>query len=381
MNKNLDIENKKPILLYYINVDWSFLSHRLDLAKKAISEGYEVHLLTNITTSKKIIEDHGIVIHESYLSRKFNLLKDLQGLFKLISIIIKVKPDIIHAVSNKNIILGSIVGRAFRINKIILAVSGLGYIYLRTNIFTNFFKKILSIVYSIILNYEKSYIIVQNKDDLNIIQNFALKENQKKKIVLIPGSGVNINYFKPLPENDGKIIISLVARMIYDKGINEFACAAKILTKKYSNIEFNLFGNPDIYNPTSISESKLIDWESKKILRWKGYEKDALSIYKQSHIIVLPSHREGMPKVILEASACGRPSVVTNVPGCKEAIIPNKTGLLVKLFDVDDLVSKIEQLILNKEKRIEMGYQARKFAEKTFDIKVINQKQVSLYNK
>tara|TARA_B100000029_G_C17536280_1_gene944991 strand:+ start:99 stop:1244 length:1146 start_codon:yes stop_codon:yes gene_type:complete len=379
MKKNLEIENKKPILLYYINVDWSFLSHRIDLAKKAISEGYEVHLLTNITTYKKIIENHGIVVHESYLSRKFNLLKDVQGLFKLISIIIKIKPDIIHAVSNKNIILGSIIGRIFRIKKIILAVSGLGYIYLRENILTKFFKKLLSIIYGIILRYEKSYIIVQNRDDLNIIQNFAKKDTQKRKIILIPGSGVDTNYFRPSPEKDGKIIISLVARMIYDKGIKEFVCAAKILSKKYSNIEFNLFGRPDIYNPSSIEEKKLVDWDSEKILRWRGYEEDSLSIYHQSHIIVLPSYREGMPKVILEASACGRPSVVTNVPGCKESIIPNKTGLLVKLFDVDDLVKKIEQLIINKEMRIAMGSQARRFAEQTFDINIINQKQIYLY--
>ena len=379
MKKNLEIENKKPILLYYINVDWSFLSHRIDLAKKAISEGYEVHLLTNITNCKETIENHGILVHESYLSRKFNLLKDIKGIFRLISIIIKIKPEIIHAVSNKNIILGSIIGKIFKIKKIILAVSGLGYIYIRENILTKFLKKIFSIIYSIILRYEKSYIIVQNRDDLKIIQNFADNESQKKKIILIPGSGVDINYFKTAPENDGKIIISLVARMIYDKGIKEFVCAARILSKKYSNIEFNLFGSPDIHNPSSIKKKELAGWDSEKILRWRGHEEDTLSIYQQSHIIVLPSYREGMPKVILEASACGRPSVVTNVPGCKESIIPNKTGLLVKLFDVDDLVNKIEKLIINKEMRIAMGSEARKFAEQTFDINIINQKQVSLY--
>ncbi len=380
--KTLKNNNKeKPVLLYYTNVDWSFVSHRLDLAKAAINAGYEVHLLTNITNSRNIIENSGIIIHESYLSRRFNLFRDFLGFFKLIYIILRLKPKIIHNVSNKNILVGGVIARLFRIDKIVLAVSGLGYIYINKNLFTSTIKAIINRAYNIILKHPSSYIIVQNHDDYAIISSIFKNKKNYKKIILIPGSGVNVNYFKPNHKIQNKVIISLVARMIYDKGIQEFIDAAKNITKRYKKVEFNLYGNPDKSNPKSISLKRLKEWNLNKNINWKGFSNDTRLIYNSSDIIVLPSYREGMPKSILEASSCGRPSIVTNVPGCRDSIIPNKTGLLVNPYDVNDLISKIEYLIENINLRELMGIEARKLALKKFDIKIINSQQLEIYRK
>lgn len=381
------LPKKKIKILYYTNVDWSFVSHRLDLAKEAIREGYDVHLLCNITNNKKIIEDCGITLHESFLSRRFNLFKDIFGIIKLIKIIIKIKPDIIHAVSNKNILFGGFICRVFRVKKIILAVSGLGYLYMNTSLFTKFSKKILHAVYNIVLKYNKSFVIVQNKNDFNIIKNILKKNTHKENIILVPGSGVDTNYFKPCikpgnnysSQENVSITVSLVARMLYDKGIKEFVDAAKILTKKYNKVKFNFYGDPDLGNPTSIPIDKLYEWNSFTNINWKGYESNTLFIYNTSDIIVLPSYREGMPKTILEAAACGKPSIVTDVPGCRDAIIQDKTGLLVRLYDSQDLINKIEFLINNADIRNSMGIEARKLAVRKFDLKKINSMQIKLY--
>ena len=383
MSKKLLVKKytRKPTLLFYTNVDWSFVSHRLDLAKEAILDGYEVHLSSNITNSKDIIEKNGIFLHESYLSRRFHLFRDFYAIIKLIILIFKIKPKIIHNVSNKNIIIGGVVARIFKIKKIILAVSGLGYIYINKNLFTYIIKKIINLAYTIILKYKNSFVIVQNESDYNFISNIIKDDKKLKRIILIPGSGVDTDHFKPVEKSGNKIVVSIVARMLYDKGVNEFVQAAKILNKKYDKVEFNLYGEPDHGNPKSIPLIELNKWNLFKNINWKGHVKDSLSIYNNSDIIVLPSYREGMPKAILEASSCGKPSIVTNVPGCRDSIIPNKTGLLVKLYDIDDLVKKIEILITNDELRKSMGIEARKLALMKFNIKKINLQQLKIYRK
>tara|TARA_A100001015_G_scaffold311551_1_gene415019 strand:- start:2523 stop:3650 length:1128 start_codon:yes stop_codon:yes gene_type:complete len=373
------MKERKYVLLYYVNTDRGFLSHRLELAKKALSEGYEVHLMTNITDYKKYIENEGIVIYESNLSRGFNILKDIFAVFSFVTTVLKIKPDIIHSVSNKNNIICGFLANFLGVKKIILAVSGLGYIFIKKNLINKIARKILSISFNLAINRKDSFIIVQNSNDQKIVNNFIRKKLKRKNVVLIKGSGVNTKYFYPVRESEGNLNISLVARMIYDKGIREFVEAAIILKKKYIGIEFNLYGDPDRHNPSSIPIQKLNEWNNKKIINWRGHVEDTLSIYHKSHIIVLPSYREGMPKAILEASACGRPCIVTNVAGCNESIKVNQTGLLVELYDVNDLVDKIELLILNRDMRIKMGKEARIFSEKVFDINMINSKQLNLY--
>ncbi len=225
------MEEKKKVLLYYVNTDWSFLSHRLELAKKALSEGYEVHLMTNITDHKQFIENEGIVIHESNLSRGFNILKDIVAIYSFVITILKIKPDIIHSVSNKNNIISGILSNFIGVKKIILAVSGLGYIFIKENLASKIARKILSSSFNLAINIGNSFIIVQNTDDQKIVSNFIKKKIKRKNIILIKGSGVDTKYFYPVKEAEGNLNISLVARMIYDKGIKEFVEAATILKK------------------------------------------------------------------------------------------------------------------------------------------------------
>ncbi len=371
-------ETKK--ILYYNNVDWSFISHRIELARLAVENGYEVHLLTNITNQRKTLESLNIVVHESYLSRRYNVFKDIIGIINFIRILIIVRPDIVHAISNKNILIVSLFGRLIGIKKIVLAISGFGHLFIKKNVFNLIFKYIFKNILSLSLRNNNSTIIVQNSDDKKYIKFISSNKSEDTNIVLIPGSGVDIRYFKPQVNSSKIIEVSLVARMIYEKGVREFVEAARILKKRYKHIKFILYGNTDEGNPSSIPKKILNQWNIEGAIEWRGFEIDKLSIYRNSQIIVLPSYREGMPKTILEAAACGLPAIVTNVPGCRESIIPNKTGFLVELFDIDDLVSKIEELILDQEKRNLMGSKARLLAEEKFDINKINSEQMKLYN-
>ncbi len=229
------------------------------------------------------------------------------------------------------------------------------------------------------INHKNQKIIVQNSSDLN--EFLRIKKISDKNFILIPGSGVNLNLFNYIPENKNNNLIIMVCRLLKDKGVYEFIEAEKKIRNKNIKARFWLVGNIDLSNPSSLSSKDIENIKKDSKVKFLGFRKDISRLYKYSNIAVLTSYREGFPKSLIEASACGRPIITTDVPGCRDSIINNVTGILINKKNSQQLCDAIELLLKNNTLRKKMGYQARINAENKYDINDVIFKHMEIYNK
>jgi len=359
-----------------VNADWFFLSHRLPIAKKAIEEGYNVCLLTEITTKRKEIEQHGIVVQEIKFTRgSTSILKNLFLFIRILKIFKSINPDLIHLVTIKPVIIGGIAAHFLgKSARIVVSISGLGFIFIDRGFKAIVRKVIIIFFYKLVFIHRNIKVILQNKTDLQNICDFT--NLAKEKTILIEGSGVNLNVFKFRKIPKTKPIVLFPARLLSSKGIYEFIEAAKKLKGK---ARFVIVGKHDKEARNCIDLNKLKAFESKNIIEYWGESKDMPKIFQMSSIVVLPSFREGMPKALLEAAACGRAVITTNVPGCRDAIIDGKTGILVQAKSSNELTNGIKKLLKNPKLLNSMGSEGRKLAENKFDINEVVRKHLEIY--
>jgi len=366
-------------LLFIVNVDWFFVSHRLPIALAAIKQGYEVHVTCGITDKKTMLESHGLIVHPLTLSRSgfgvFNELKTLKQLFAIIKL---VRPDITHTITIKPVLYGNIVSRLLRVPVRVASISGLGYVFISSGIKTKFLRVIIALLYRLALGGAKT-VIFQNRSDRDVLKKLgAIKPKQE---LFIRGSGVDLSLYPILPEPKGAPVVILVARLLADKGVYEFVKAAEIMKAQASNARMVLVGSTDPGNLKSVTTQEINSWVDAGIIEYWGYSTEVAAIMSKSNIIVLPSYREGLPKVLIEAAACGRAVVTTNVPGCRDAIDPNETGLLVDVKSASSLVSGILRLINDNDLRYKFAKNARKLAERAFNIDDVISMHLSIYKK
>lgn len=356
-----------------------FLSHRLPIALEALNKGYDVHIITAFSPSVELLSKHGLKHHSVYLSRKsMNPFQELLTFFNLLTLFRKIRPDIVHLVTIKPVIYGTLAARLTKVPAIIAAITGMGSAFIAKGARANAVKTLISSAFRLVFNSEKVKVIFQNSTDRDwLVNEKVVKLNNT---VLIRGSGVDLQKYHASEEPSDPLVISCAARLLRDKGIYEFVAAAETLKKQNNNFIFQLIGAPDPSNPTSIPESEIQKWKEKGIVEILGHRNDINLIFAKSHIVVLPSYREGLPKVLVEASACGRPVITTDVAGCKDAIIPNETGLLIPIKDPDELVKQIKVLAADKQLRKKMGAAGRQLAEQEFDIKKIVDSHIRLYD-
>lgn len=364
-------------LFIVVNVDWFFLSHRLPIALEAKQRGMDVTVLAIEEENKgNEIRSHGLKFISLPSSRGGkNLFDDFRFSVFLWRIYKNEQPDIVHHVAIKPVLYGSFAARLAGVPKIVNAISGLGSSFLTKSVTTSLIK----LLYRYSQSGNHISVIVQNIDDKNELKRMCRIPDSR--IFLIRGSGVNISKYLYQREPQGKPIrIVLVSRMLWDKGIREFVEAAKLLRQKYGqDLEFWLVGKVDIQNDSSISEGQLLDWNKEGNVNWVGYQPDVKRLYAESHIAVLPSYREGLPKSLIEAMAIGRPIVTTDAPGCRELV--NENGILVKVNDVSSLSRAIERLVLNENLRIEMGKIGREIVEKELSLNIILDQTFEIYEK
>ena len=379
------MKNKKKIL-YIINHKSFFVSHRLKIALEAKKQNFEPFLICGTDASdtmkknaKKILKKTKIKYKEiASEPNKFNLKEDIQSIYKIYQFIKKFNPNLIHIASPKALILGGIAARFYNKSAIIMSVSGFGHLFTEKSYKNKFLSHLFIKILKFILSLSKSVIIVQNKDDYYfLIKSLKIKKN---KIKIVKGSGVNINKFTPNNTVRQKSII-FPGRLLLNKGILEFYEASKIINNTHKNWHFIIAGSSDYKSPVLIKKNKLDEILKKTFIKYIGHV-DHLkmpNLYSKSSIICLPSYREGMPMALQEAAASGLPVVTTNVTGCKEAVINNKTGFLVKSKDVKTLVEKLLVLIENNNLRKKFGNESRKFAVKNFDENLIIKKHIKIY--
>jgi glycosyltransferase involved in cell wall biosynthesis len=259
----------------------------------------------------------------------------------------------------------------------VISITGLGSMFLKKGIFYKIRENTFNLFYRIIFLFPNLKVILQNRSDLNYLINKA--KLKKKKTEIIRGSGVDLKSlkFSKIPKKEPTIVMA--SRIIADKGIFEYIKSIQYLKKNNFKGKFYLVGDIDYKNPSAIKVSTINYWHKKKIITYVKHQKKISTFLKKSTIVVLPSYREGFPKILMEAAACGRPVVTTNVPGCKDAIIKNITGVLVPPKNHILLAKAIKNLCDNRKKLESIGKAARKHALKNFDINNVVSQHLYIY--
>ncbi|OZG31708.1 glycosyltransferase family 4 protein [Rickettsia endosymbiont of Culicoides newsteadi] len=366
-------------IIIFTNTDWHFYNHLLPIALTAKIKGYEVKVLTDISEFKDKIEQHNLpVIPISIKRGSINLFTDLLLLIKLIRILNKEKPDILHNFTIKPIFYGSISAFLCNTPQIINTFVGMGLLFISNKFLLKCLRKIIVKILSLISYYKSMLFVVQNDDDLALVVKLGIAP--PNLVIKQCSVGIETKKFPLLPEPLGnKIVVALVARMLIDKGVYEFIYAAKILKQKNIDAEFWLVGQPEQNNKQSIAQSILEDYQNLGYIKYLGYQKDIEEIWKKAHIAVLPSYREGLSRSLLEAGAYGRAIITTNAPGGRELIQDKINGLLVKPQNIEDLAIAMELLITRPSLRKHLGIKIRQDILEKYDNQLISEKMVNFY--
>lgn len=366
-------------ILYILNEPWFFLSHRLPIALEAKERGYEVHVATRAGDAVQEILDKGFVHHQLSLSRNGSSIpSELASLLNMWKLINKVEPDVLHLVTIKPVVYGGIASRFTSVKKVVAAVSGLGTLFLATGVKAEMKRKLGIGLYRFALRSDKTTVILQNPDDKQLL--IDLKAVKVERTTLIRGSGIDLSAFQAFPESlTTTPVVTFAARLLFDKGIAEYVDAIKILNKKGVVAHYQIVGDLDVGNSTSATARDIAEWQSIPNLEVLGYQKDMSSVFRNTNLVVLPSYREGLPKVLIEAAACGRAVITTDVPGCRDAIEADRTGLLIPVKDSNALAHAIETLVTDFELRVQMGVAGRQLAEREFSIEKVVEQHLSIY--
>ncbi len=367
-------------ILFFITEDWYFWSHRLPIARAARDAGFEVLIATRVGQHKERIEKEGFRLIPIGLKRKNkNIIKEIYSILEIIRIYRKEKPDIVHHVAIKPILYGSLAAWLTGVPNVVNAVTGLGFIFIKKGWLASAIRKLIVFIYHLAFLSKNTFAIFQNPEDLKLFVDLHIVKNDRA--VLIRGSGVDIARFLNLPEPVGVPVIMLASRMLWDKGIKELVDATGQLHNNGVKCRTVLVGIPDPENPASIPEHVLRDWHAEGIVEWWGYRSDIAEVFAKSNIAVLPSYREGLPKVLLEAASCGRSIVATDVPGCREIVCHNENGLLVPPHDSKSLADALKVLIGDPELRATMGARGRKIVESEFSEEIVVKQTMEVYER
>ncbi|WP_047238257.1 glycosyltransferase family 4 protein [Chromobacterium subtsugae] len=368
--------NKK--IIYFVTVDWFFCSHFLARAVAAKEQGYKVYVLTNTDKHRDKILAAGLKIININIDRKtLNPFSWLRNLLKVYQVYHTEKPDIVHHIALKPILLGSLAARMTRTKNVINAIVGGGHAFISKDISMRMLRPIIHFTLGQLLNPAGSKVIFENIDDLNSFT----KSGQVRRdcAVLIRGAGVDPNLFHSNQTKPQKPIVLLTARLLWDKGIGDFVEAARLLRKRNINARFIIVGGQDPGNRASIDQETLSSWSQEGIVELWGFSEEIPNILAQSSIMCLPSYREGLPKSLLEAMAAKLPCVTTDVPGCREAVRHNDNGFLVPPKNVGALAKAIETLLLDHELSDKMGLRGYERLVTEFSSEIVINDTISLY--
>jgi len=371
------LKNKKIAFIFHLDI--ALLTHRLPLVKHAMEHGAEVYVLAGETGRGDIISTLGIDFIPLEISPNgMNPFHDLRTVRQIYLHLNRIRPDLVHNVSIKPVLYGSIVSRFFGKWPVVNAVSGLGFTFSADGK-AKLIKKLLRPLFRCAMSFTKSVTIFQNTSDMQTMVSAGFLKNEQAK--LIKGSGVNCSRFHPtsFPQNP---VVMLPARLLWDKGVGEFIDAAKIVHYKFPEVKFVLVGQADHENPKAISRDQVLEWTSSMpFIEWWGEkEPDKMAeVISRSTIIVLPSYHEGLPKVLLEAAASGRPVIGTDIPGCRPIVQDGVNGYLVPVKNPEKLAGAIIDLLRNPEKICLFGKAGRTIACEEFSEEKIVSETLEIY--
>lgn len=363
-----------PKLLFLVTEDWYFVSHRLALACAARVAGFDVVVATRCTEHAYLIERAGIRVVPFELSRRsthpLTLVKEVLRVIRLYR---HERPDIVHHVALKPVVVGGLAARILGIHRVVSAIAGMGFLFVGEGRAAGIRGMLEWLLPKLI---GRGIAIVQNPDDRKALHDMGVAPGQ---IRIIPGAGVDINHFSVCPEPQGESVVMLPSRLLWDKGVAEFVAASRLLKSRGSNARFVLVGEPDPGNPASVTDAGLSSWVKEGVVERWGRREDMPATLCAAHVVCLPSYREGLPKVLLEAMASGRPCITTDAPGCRDAVRHGDNGLLVPVKDANALAEAISRLLADPSERARMGARGRERAVAEFSQERVNEATLAIY--
>jgi glycosyltransferase involved in cell wall biosynthesis len=363
-------------ILYLVSEDWYFVSHRLPMARAARASGYEVHVATHSGDCAGQIESEGFHLHPIKWRRgSLNPFLFLRAVIETRRLYRQVQPDLVHHVALVPAVIGSAAALGLPLARL-NALAGLGFVFTSKTAKARLVRWIANPLLGWLLTRPHTAVLVQNLDDRFMVAQLGVP---RQHIALIPGSGVNVDDLTPLPEPDGPFTIGFVGRLLDDKGVRTLVRAHEMLAERGVTVRTLLAGAPDPSNPASLPDHVLAGWRNRANLVLLGQVDDIRTVWAQAHVGILPSRREGLPKSLLEAAACGRPLIATDVPGCREIARQGVNALLVPPDDPAALAAAIETLMKDRDLRLRFGHASRQLVVNEFSSARIGNEIVALY--
>ncbi|MDX2204676.1 MAG: glycosyltransferase family 4 protein [Hyphomicrobiaceae bacterium] len=365
-------------LVYLVTEDWAFYRHRLPMARAARDAGYEVHVISRIVERRREIEREGFHAHHIDWRRgSVSVQATLESAREIRRLLVAIKPAVLHNVALKPAVVGSLAAVGIGDLAVVSSINGLGSAFIGTSAKGRLVSLGLRVVLPLLLNGTRCRTIVQNPEDAAAMHALGVRAGH---IVLIPGSGVDTDALQPLPDPPPPLRAAFVGRMLEDKGVRPLVEAFRLLRRDGLAIELLLAGEPDPENPTSITAAELAAWSAEPGITWAGHVEDIADVWARSHIAVLPSRREGLPKSLLEAAAFARAMVATDAPGCREIVVHGETGLLVPVDDATALAAALRQLARDEPRRLAMARNARRLVEERMSARDIGRQTIAVYD-
>ncbi len=365
-------------LLYVVNIPRFFVSHRLPLALAAREAGYDVHVATSDADRANIarIQETGLPFHPLPLAQHgTNPLAELGTLRAITRLYRTLKPDLVHHVSIKPVIYGGIAARLAGVPGVVGAVSGTGYVFTSGDLKARLLRLLVRPAYRIAVGYGPTRLIFQNPDDRALFVRLGLVD--AARALLIRGSGVDTDNFSPAPEKDGVPVVLFAGRLLWKKGIGEFVEIARRLG---NSARFVVVGYAEPSSPDAVPPDQLAAWQDEGLIETWGRRDDMPDVFAASHVVCLPStYGEGVPKVLIEAAACGRAIVTTDTPGCREIVHHGENGLLVPPGDLEALAEAVRRLVSDADLRRQMGVRGREIALEGYSLKQVVAETFAVY--
>lgn len=324
------------------------------------------------------LEQEGFRIIPWKVSRRsLNPFRELRSLLQVLKVYYEERPDLVHHVALKPIAYGGIAARLCRKIPSVNSVTGLGPVFIHSRPLMRAVRLVLTTSLRWVFGAANCHVVFQNFDDRNLM--VSQRVVSRGKTVVVPGFGINTEHFSPLPEPDGVPIVMLPSRMLWEKGIREFVEAAAGIRGQGIPARMVLVGAPDPNNPGCIAEDRLKEWRDSGVVEWWGKRTNMSSVLGQAQVVCLPSYREGVPKVLMEASACARPIVTTNAPGCSFVVREGENGFLVPVKNSRALAKAITTLLQSQDLRIKMGRAGRERALLEFSERRVARQILGIY--
>ena len=367
-------------LLYLVNIPRFFLTHRLPLALAARNAGYEVHVATSQYDRDNVarIRATGLTHHALPLQQHGTApLNELRALRSILALYRELRPDLAHHITVKALLYGGLAARLSDVPALVNTVSGLGYVFSTDDLRARSLRGAVSLGYRLLLRHPNACTIFQNPDDRDhFVQRGLVAAGQT---CVIRGSGVDVTRFCPQPQPTGTPRVLFVGRLLWQKGLAEFVAAARQLRAEGLDARFTIAGYGEAGNPDSVPPETLAAWQREGIIDYLGQRDDMPQVYADAQIVCLPSWREGVPRALIEAAACGRALVASDVPGCREIVQHDLNGLLVPARAPEALAAALRRLLQDAALRQRMGAAGRELVLREFSLERVNAATLALY--